>query len=155
MRPLSIRELPGVLAQMRVPAHVRRQLLGDIQPGAYSSNDPNVGTYEDGGTDSSSLYYASTPGDGGAGGDPAMALVANTPADAPGFSAITWSVTNFRTTAAQGGGNVIPYNRNRCVLIVQNQHATDNMAVNFGMARRFSQLPLSDRPRPRVTPLRV
>jgi hypothetical protein len=136
MRSVSMRDLPGVLRQMRVPAHIRRQMmhglgaLGVIQPGNYSDGDPNVGERDDGGTDPTENYYATTPGDDTSGSP--MSVIASTPGDAPGFSSIIYTCINFRTSAPQSNNNSIPANPNRVVLIVQNQHATDDMVVNFG-----------------------
>jgi hypothetical protein len=135
-RLLSARDLPGVLRQIGAPLHVRRALLGQIQPGNYSSNDPNIGTYEDGGTDASSVYYASTPADDTSGSQ--MSIVASTPGDAPGFDGIYYSVINFRAVANDGSCTV-PANKNRVLLIVQNQHSTDNMVVNFGQGASIQQ----------------
>jgi hypothetical protein len=131
-RILTARDLPGVLRQIGAPAHVRRVLLGAIQPNNYSSDDPNVGEYDSGGTDTSNIYYASTPGDDTSGSP--MSVVASTPGDAPGFASIQYTCINFRNTAANSAvqGNSVPANPNRVVLIVQNQHATDDMVVNFG-----------------------
>lgn len=140
MRPISARDLPAILRQLGAPANVRR-LLGDIQPGNYSSTDPNVGPYDTGGTDDTSVYYARTPGDDMSGS--AMSVVASTPGDAPGFDGIYYTVINFRVPAAQGQfGNpgTIPANRNRVLLIVQNQHATDNLVVNFGQGADVKQV---------------
>ena len=143
MRPINARDLPRLFRQLRVPAPVARPMLHGLGGGLLGDYD----TYGQGGgtgtylpeTNEDACFMVAGPQDA------TQANAALQPNDAPGYDGIFFTVTNYRV----GKGSVLsayPANINRVLLVIQNQHATDPLCVNFENYAQIQVLTVSGSP---------
>jgi hypothetical protein len=128
MRRVTARDLPTILRQIGAPTHVKKQLLGNLysdapNPGSpeYDENTIWSGTVQEMQAVTGAAPVATVDSVNN------LAMLQHCPADAPGYTDISWTVINYNNAGVvQIAGNAA-----RVVIVVENLGAT-LVAVSFG-----------------------